>query len=71
MINVQSLAQIDVESYGCDKSKLYDAEEGLQKLSEALTFAQTGRLESDIKELRELQMLAKKGMEEEVQVSFV
>ena len=29
LINVQSLAQIDVESYGCDKSKLYDAEEGL------------------------------------------
>ncbi|CAD8123997.1 unnamed protein product [Paramecium sonneborni] len=71
LINVQSLAQIDVESYGCDKSRLYDAEEGLKKLGEALTFAQTGRLDQDIKELRELQMLAKKGMEEQVQVSFV
>lgn len=45
LINVQSFAQIDVESLGCDKSKLYDAEEGLQKLGEALNFAQTGRLE--------------------------
>lgn len=68
---MQALTQIDVSTLGCDKSKLYDAEEGLQKLSEAMSFVQTGKLEADIMELRTIQMLAKQGMEDASVVSFV
>ncbi|CAK59383.1 unnamed protein product (macronuclear) [Paramecium tetraurelia] len=71
LINIQFLTQIDIESYGCDHTKLIEAEEGFIQLNQTLQYIQNGQIGEHINELRELQVLVRRELEEQNFQTFV
>ncbi|CAD8162366.1 unnamed protein product [Paramecium octaurelia] len=71
LINIQFLTQIDIESYGCDHTKLIETEEGFNQLHQTLQYVQNGQIGEHINELRELQVLVKRELEEQNFQTFV
>lgn len=57
-ISSEELSKLNLESLGCDEPKLLDAETGLKEWRDVVSMAQTGLLEKDIKELKDIQALA-------------
>ncbi|CAD8193826.1 unnamed protein product [Paramecium pentaurelia] len=71
LINIQFLAKIDIESYGCDNNMLIEAEEGLKQLNQTIHYVQIGKIEEYINELRELYVLVKRELDEQLFQTFV
>ena len=63
-MNAHELEALDIDKLSCDSPQLLSAEDGLKEWSDALTLMQTGALEKDIKELKEILMLAQIGITE-------
>jgi hypothetical protein len=57
-MNAHELAALDIDNLTCDTPTLVSAENGLKEWKDALTLMQTGALEKDVKELKEILMLA-------------